>query len=90
MEGRVDRLRTVYKPGLTCFSPQPKHLTQLTSTSASRGSASPPAARGLHSSTFQLNVSTLCGTGGVKGVFRGGLGSVCEGMLTGVLGLGCV
>jgi len=28
--------------------------------------------RGLHSSTFQLDVSTLCGIGGVEGQFEGG------------------
>jgi hypothetical protein len=32
-----------------------------------------PAARGLHSSTFRLNVSTFCGTGGA---FRTCLGAV--------------
>jgi len=42
---------------------------------STRGSASPPlpypTTRGLHSSTFWLNVSTFCGIGGVEGVFRG-------------------
>jgi len=36
------------------------------------GGAPPlPAARGLHSFTFQLNVSAFCGIRGVHGVFRG-------------------
>ena len=32
--------------------------------------------RGLHSSTFQLNVSTFCGIEGVRGLFRGGIQGV--------------
>ena len=36
-----------------------------------------PRARGLHSSTFRLNVSAFCGIGSAwKGLFRGGLGGV--------------
>jgi hypothetical protein len=30
-----------------------------------------PAIRGLHSSTFRLNVRVFCATRGVYGVFRG-------------------
>jgi len=37
------------------------------------GSGQGSDSRGLHSSTFRLNVSTFCGIGGV---FRGCLGSV--------------
>jgi hypothetical protein len=39
--------------------------------------------RDLHTLSFQLNISTFCGIGGVEGVFRGGAGSVYEVMLTG-------
>jgi len=57
-----------------------------------RGTAGPRAAlrvggRGFHSSTSQLNVSTLCGIGGalrgcIEGVFKG-----CQGVLGGVQGV---
>jgi hypothetical protein len=46
-----------------------------------------PAARGLHSSTFRLNLSTFCGIGGA---FSGCLGGVLE--VSGGIGgcLGCI
>ena len=48
-----------------------------------------PVARGLHSSTFRLNVSAFCGIGGVS---RGCLEGVWEvmGVIRGCLGLFCV
>ena len=54
------------------------------------GSAPPmgvaPSSRGLHSSTFQLNVNAFCGTGGVlMGLFLGLLG-----VFGGVQGVFCV
>ena len=47
------------------------------------------AGRGLHSSTFRLNVSAFCGTGGA---FRGCLGGAQEvnGGITGCLRVGCI
>jgi hypothetical protein len=48
---------------------------------------SPPLFRGLHSSTFWLNISAFCGKGGA---FRGCLG-VVEQVLGGIWGcLGCI
>ena len=47
------------------------------------GAPAGPGARGLHSSNFRLNGSTLCGIGGA---FRGTLGGV-QGLLGGVGGV---
>ena len=56
--------------------------------------SNPPATRGLHSSTFQLNVSAFCGTRGIWGVLRGYFWRVLAGVegvfrrLGAVLGVG--
>ena len=49
----------------------------------SRSEARLPLARGLHSSTFQLNLSALYGIGGV----RKGVCSPCQGGVMGVSGV---
>jgi len=38
---------------------------------SSGSSSAPPTSRGLHSSTFRLNLSAFCGIGGYSGVVAG-------------------
>ena len=58
---------------------------------AQKAAAVRPRARGLHSSTFQLNGSAFCGMGGAfKDLLKGCLGGVCE-VLGGIRRwLGCI
>jgi len=65
----------------------PRHGLRMCVSLQSRNGTCPgalavPRVRGLHSSTFRLNVSAFCGIGGA---FRGCLGGV-EGVLGGIRG----
>jgi len=61
-------------------------IPRASASATSRASSARVPGRGLHLSTFRLNVSAFCGIGGcVEGLFRG-----CQGDPGGVWGcLGC-
>jgi len=72
---KTQRAAYASRPPFQSASPNPRGVCTVTGPSADPSSVHLPATRGLHSFTFQINVSAFCGIGGIYRVcLRGAQG----------------